>query len=105
MKREKIKSRMIASIGYSAAEKICEVEFAGSGKVYCYGPMEPEDYREFIGADSIGNHFLKMVKPKYACTRVVPEKTDAEAEAAKVDPEDIAPDHAPPPTGKEEDAD
>jgi KTSC domain-containing protein len=95
--REKVKSRLIASIGYSAAEKVCEVELVG-GKVYRYAHMEPEEYREFIGADSVGKHFLAHVKPRYACTRVLPEKTDAqdtEARPDAVDPEDIPPDEPP----------
>jgi KTSC domain-containing protein len=97
MNREKVKSKLVASIGYSPAEKICEVELVG-GKVYRYSPMEPEEYREFIGADSVGKHFLAKVKPCFACTKVLPEKTDAQTSETRpdaVDPEDIAPDDEP----------
>lgn len=69
--------------GYSPETQTLEIAFSSrkSGepdKVYHYAAFTAEDWKAFQAAESKGSHFLKVIKPKFACTKVEPEKKDAE---------------------------
>lgn len=56
MKREKVNSSSIASIGYDPVSKMLEVEF-NHGGVYKYMDVAFEEYEALKNAASIGNYF------------------------------------------------
>ncbi|MGC2234296.1 MAG: KTSC domain-containing protein [Candidatus Acidiferrum sp.] len=55
--------------------------------VYNYAPFTAEQWEAFKTAPSLGSHFLKIIKPRVGkdltCTKIVPEKSADEKEAAK----------------------
>jgi hypothetical protein len=77
----------MTGIGYDAASKVLEIAFASRkpgepDKVYHYAEFTPEDWAAFQAAESKGSHFLRAIKPKFACTKIGTEKTDAQKEKA-----------------------
>jgi KTSC domain len=77
---------------YDAATKVLEIAFASRkpgepDKVYHYAEFTAEDWAAFQAAESKGSHFLKTIKPKFACTKIEPEKTDAQKEKTSSTPE------------------
>jgi frataxin-like iron-binding protein CyaY len=59
---------------YDAEKQVLTLEFNRGGK-YNYSEFTPQDWAEFIAADSKGKHFLRVIKPKFACTKLPPEET------------------------------
>jgi hypothetical protein len=85
MQRIDVKSSLLQAIGYDEASKTLLIEFKGKtegepGKVYKYNGVSQETFEKFRTAESHGKHFLKEIKPNHACTKVEPEKPDAEDE-------------------------
>ena len=68
MRRERVNSRTIASIGYDDAETL-EVEFV-SGSVYRYDRVQEEVYEDFRQAASKGQFFNEHIKDAYSFVRV-----------------------------------
>ncbi len=64
MKREKVKSSNIATIGFDPKEHILEVEFT-TGDVYQYENVSRMEYMDLLEAKSIGSFFAKNIKYKY----------------------------------------
>lgn len=61
----KVESSQIEQIGYSAEHKTLVVHFKrGSGAVYEYPGVTPEQFAAFKGADSIGSFFGKHFKTR-----------------------------------------
>lgn len=71
MNRTPLDSKLLKSIGYEG--DILEVEFQ-SGKTYRYSKVTQADYDALMGAKSVGSHFLKTIKPGFACTPVEQEQ-------------------------------
>jgi hypothetical protein len=66
MNRTPVGSSLIASIGIEEQPSgpVMEIEFAKGGKVYQYtGPKVREHYEALLKAPSIGQHFLRHVRP------------------------------------------
>lgn len=61
MKREKVSSSNLASIGYDAANEILEVEF-NHGGVYQYFDVPEDVCEELMNTDSHGIFFDKNIK-------------------------------------------
>jgi len=61
MKRNKVESSNIISIGYDPEIKVLQIEFH-SGGVYNYEPVEQELYHEMLVAKSIGSFFHKNIR-------------------------------------------
>jgi len=85
MHRQEVKSSLLAAVGYDAASRTLLLEFKSRkegepGKVYRYADVSAETYKKFLAAPSLGSHFLKQIKPNHACTKVEPEKPNAEGE-------------------------
>lgn len=58
-----VESSQVQSIGYDAATGTLAVQFKrGTGAVYHYPGVTPEQHLAFIKADSIGTHFGKHFK-------------------------------------------
>lgn len=64
MKRKRVKSTNIKSVGHSREDSILEVEF-NSGKVYHYFNVSEELYNSLLEASSVGKFFNKYVKKSH----------------------------------------
>ena len=62
MKREPINSSVIASMGYSPAERILELEFRQTGNIYDYFDVPPEEHAAFRCAESKGTYLNQIFK-------------------------------------------
>ena len=69
--RERVRSTVIASIGYSRRRHILEIEFV-SGTVYRYLEVSPAVYRDLMIADSKTRYYDACVRRKYISVRVRP---------------------------------
>lgn len=69
MKRSPVSSSSIASVGYSAAEFVLEIEFR-NGRVYRYHQVPPAAYRLLMQAPSIGEFVNKVIKPRFEASQV-----------------------------------
>jgi hypothetical protein len=70
-------------VGYDPESQTLEVEFKRKGEVpggvYQYFDVEPEQYKAFMEAESLGKHFGTSIKGKYRFAKVVPEPSAEEA--------------------------
>jgi len=69
--RERVRSTVIASIGYSRRRHILEIEFV-SGAIYRYLEVAPSAYRDLMIADSKARYYDAYVRRKYISVRVRP---------------------------------
>lgn len=71
MKREKVKSSNVFSIGYDETKKILEVEFNGGG-IYQYTPIPKHTYAKLMKAESKGVFLSKFIKnnKKFKFTKI-----------------------------------
>jgi hypothetical protein len=58
---------------YEAEKQVLTLEFNRGGR-YNYAEFTPADWADFIAADSKGKHFLRVIKPKFACAKLPPEE-------------------------------
>ena len=74
----RVESSQIAAIGHDAATNTLAIQFAaksGTGSIYHYSNFTADDFAAFKGAESIGSHFGKFIKPnaeKYPFKKVCP---------------------------------
>ena len=64
MEHKPVKSSNIKSIGYDPASKKMQVRFS-SGATYEYLGVTVEEHFALVGAESIGAHFAKHIRPRY----------------------------------------
>lgn len=60
-------SSQIAGIGHCAETNTLAVQFTGKngpGSLYHYANFTAEQFAAFRGAESVGSHFIKQIKPK-----------------------------------------
>ena len=69
MRRQRVRSSAIASVGYDRDTAVLEVEFV-SGDVYRFFAVPPSVHRALVDADSIGRHFVAHVRDVYPVERV-----------------------------------
>lgn len=69
MRRARIESTSLEAIGYEAASKTLEVQFAG-GAVYQYLEVPEAEHRKFMRARSRGAYLNQHIKPRFLCLRV-----------------------------------
>jgi len=75
---EPVVSNQVAAIGYDPATKTLAVTFTrGTGAIYHYPNVSQEDFDAFNGAESIGSHFGKHIKP-LPFEKFQPEKADTQ---------------------------
>ncbi len=80
-----VESSQIAAIGHDAATSTLAIQFknkAGAGSVYHYQNFTAELFAAFAGAESIGSHFGKHIKPfaeKFPFTKIEPSFITAAA--------------------------
>jgi len=71
MRRARVQSTSLESVGYEAESGTLEVEFAG-GAVYQYLGVPEAELRKFMRARSRGAYLNRCIKPRYLCRRVKP---------------------------------
>jgi phage repressor protein C with HTH and peptisase S24 domain len=62
--RQRVKSSVVASVGYDPTQRRLEVAFH-NGRVYAYFEVPPSVYEELVAAESVGKFFNENVKPNY----------------------------------------
>ena len=82
-----VESSQIAAIGHDAATSTLAIQFkskSGPGSVYHYQNFTADLFAAFAGAESIGSHFGKHIKPfgdKYPFQKIDPAAAVAPASA------------------------
>lgn len=64
MQRTQVESSMLRSVGYDPATRVLELEFR-NGRLYRYGEVGEEIYRELMAAPSKGRYFLEYIDDLY----------------------------------------
>lgn len=64
MHMETIESEAINAVGYDDGRRILRVTFH-NGKSYEYLDVPPEEYRDFMNAESRGAYMNQVIKRKY----------------------------------------
>jgi hypothetical protein len=65
MRRSRVDSRAIVSVGYDKATNVLEVEFAGDGGIYQYFAVPASVAAAMLASDSIGRFVNEHIKPRY----------------------------------------
>lgn len=73
MRRFKVESTTVDSVGYDAKAGILELEFC-SGAVYQYLGVAAQEYREFLAAPSKGKYFNLHIRDRYPFRRLAGKK-------------------------------
>lgn len=68
MRRQRVDSSAISSVGYDERSSTLEVEFR-SGAVYDYHDVPPKVWKELLGAPSKGRFFSRSLRGRYPFTR------------------------------------
>jgi hypothetical protein len=69
MKRVRVDSSVIASVGYDRKKEILELEFV-SGAIYQYFEVPEEEHRWLMEADSKGRYVNRHIKDNYRFVQV-----------------------------------
>lgn len=69
MRRRRVESRTVRSVGYQRRSRVLEIEFQ-SGAVYQYADVPATVYEEFWKAESKGKYFNGEIREEYAFVRV-----------------------------------
>jgi hypothetical protein len=69
MRRVRVDSSTLASVGYDPAAKVLEVQFRHGG-VYQYLDVPADVHRDLMSANSIGHYISRVIKPNYAFRRL-----------------------------------
>lgn len=64
MKRKKVESSSLASIGYNKKTKTLEIEF-NHGSIYAYYDVDEKTYEDLMNADSHGRYFNNSIRDDY----------------------------------------
>lgn len=68
MRRQRVDSSAISSVGYDERSSTLEVEFR-SGAVYDYHDVPPKVWKALLGAPSKGRFFSRSLRGRYPFTR------------------------------------
>ncbi len=69
MKREKVKSSTLASVGYDAEQKYLDVEFVQGG-LYRYFDVPRYKFKRLMKSESRGKFFIAEIKDNYRSDRI-----------------------------------
>jgi hypothetical protein len=69
MEWQSLDSSVFASSAYSSATRTLYLRFQ-SGEIYCYFDFPPEEYRNFLAADSKGKYFAGHIRDQYRFERL-----------------------------------
>ena len=70
VRRRRVQSSVIRSVGYDAAASVLELEFVASRSVYAYYDVPLSVYEELLEAESMGAYFNDYIKDLYACQQL-----------------------------------
>jgi hypothetical protein len=68
MRRQRVESSAIRSVGYDPSLATLEIEFT-SGEIYRYHAVPPSRYRALLDAESKGHYFLEHIRDVYPTSR------------------------------------
>jgi hypothetical protein len=69
MRRKRVASTAISSVGYDEGSSTLELEFK-SGSIYDYHGVPPDVYRDLMEADSKGRFVSREIRGRYPATRL-----------------------------------
>ena len=69
MRRVRVQSSSVASVGYDGAANVLELEYR-NGKVYRYLNVPAAAHRLLLQAPSIGDFVNSVIKPRFEAERV-----------------------------------
>lgn len=69
MKREKVKSSNLASVGYDAEKKFLDIEFVKGG-LYRYFDVPENKFLEMLKSESLGKYFAAELKNTFTSERI-----------------------------------
>lgn len=69
MRRTKVSSSNLASVGYDASKQILEIEFIHGG-VYQYFDVPEAEYIKLMKASSHGKYFVNYIQDDYEYDRI-----------------------------------
>lgn len=64
MRRERVASSVLRTVGYDSATAVLEIEFT-SGDVYRYFTVPPSVHRALMDAESPGAYFNRHISTRY----------------------------------------
>jgi hypothetical protein len=64
-----LESSVFTSTAYVEAERTLYLRFQ-SGEIYRYFEFSPEQYQEFLAADSQGRYFAANIRDQFQCERL-----------------------------------
>jgi hypothetical protein len=64
MRRRRVESTTVLSLGYDAQRRVLEIEFKDSGEIYQYFDVPEWEYRAFLAADSKGTYLNQVFKKR-----------------------------------------
>ena len=70
MERTRVKSSVVAGIGYVPEEQVLEIEFR-TGRVYLYFDVPPFVHARLLKARSIGRYFNEMIRDHYRSEELI----------------------------------
>jgi len=62
-------SSVLASVAYRPAKRMLYLRFR-SGELYRYSDFPPEEYKDFLAADSKGRYFSRNIRDRFACRHI-----------------------------------
>jgi hypothetical protein len=69
VRRERLESSSLRSVGYDPSARVLEVEFLNGG-VYQYLDVKDDEFEEFQEADSKGRYLNTEIKPSHRYRRL-----------------------------------
>jgi hypothetical protein len=69
VRRRRVESSVVRSVGYEKGEGVLEVEFVG-GRVYRYFVVPESVYLGLVGAESVGRYFNESIRDRYPMREV-----------------------------------
>lgn len=70
MKLEAVNSSLLSELGYDAATQTAYARFAKGQQLYAYYNMPQSVFDEWKAAESVGQFFLRNIKPTYNFAKV-----------------------------------
>lgn len=68
MRRKRVQSSLVRSVGYDQKKKVLELEFV-SGAIYRYADVPEVEYRDWMKAESLGAYVNYHIKDDYHYVR------------------------------------
>ena len=65
-----IESKLLTSAAYDGESRILYLRFRSHGDVYRYFAFPPEQYEQFLAAESRGRHFLANIRNHFHYERL-----------------------------------